>query len=462
MVDSDIVNRKILKYQQKIALVDDPKKKNLYRNRLNYYYDLESLQNEQPIELTNKLCKKDSKKKMKDGEQNEMLKNEFDYRDKTDDINILKKPTIYNLESYTLDVETTPAIRAIGYGTLRKDFPLVLMDFDRRAPKADDVVIQILYCGVCHSDWHVIKDEWKNSKYPVIVGHEITGRVLKVGSKVSIFRVGDYVAVGPNYNSCRKCCQCKIGFEQYCLNDVTEVYNMPDRRDGELKPTGPITYGGYSNVIVVNENYVCSIPDGTPLDKIAPVLCAGATMYTPLKYMGIKEGFKVGIAGIGGLGHIGIKLAKAFGAEVVALTRSPDKLEDAKRLGADESLLVTNMDSLKLHASSFDLIIDTIPFNHDLMPYLELLVPHGTLWIVGSFFTMAADFNIINRQGKIVRGSSTAGIADTQETINFCAQNNIYPEIVPIKIQDLNKTHENIVTSKVRYRYVVDISTIYQ
>ncbi|XWV26645.1 alcohol dehydrogenase [Tupanvirus soda lake] len=439
---------KIQKYQKKMELVDNNNidKKNLYQRKLDYYNGLH-----EPV------CQKDKSK-----QKNEMTNNNFDYNKLTDDINLLLKPIIYSQEKYELNIDTPDAIKAVGYGTLHKDFPLVKMIFDRRTPKDNDVVIEILYCGVCHSDWHVIKNEWKNSKYPVIVGHEITGQVLKVGKNVTKFKVGDYVAVGPNYNSCRRCCQCDNGFEQYCLNDTTEVYNMPDRRDGELKPTGPITYGGYSNIIVVNEYYVLSLPEGTKLDKIAPVLCAGATMYTPLKYMNIKKGSRVGIAGIGGLGHIGIKLAKALGAEVVAITRTPDKLSDAKRLGSDESLLVTDMDSLKPYHNWFDLIIDTIPFNHDLMPYIDLIAPQGTLWIIGSFFSMATDFNLVNRSGRIIRGSSIAGIADTQEIINLCVENNIYPEIIPIKIQDLNNTHHNIINSKVRYRYVVDMSTIYQ
>lgn len=380
--------------------------------------------------------------------------------DKLSYVGDLQLPIAFHLQNYKLDVDATP-IKAIGYGTDSKHHPLVLMDFDRRAPRPDDVVIQILYCGVCHSDWHVILNEWKNSKYPVIVGHEITGQIVKVGSAVTKLKIGDKVAVGPNYNSCLRCNQCNQGFEQYCENDVTETYNMPDRIPTELKPTGPITYGGYCNVIVAREHFVLKLPDNAPLDKIAPVLCAGATMYTPLKTLRIGSSSKVGIAGIGGLGHIGLKFAKAVDAEVYALTRTPDKLDNSLKLGADVALLVTDMDSLNPYHGKLDLIIDTIPFNHDFMPYINLLKPNGgTLWVVGSFFTMATDFDLVNRQGKIIRGSSTAGIADTQEIIDICSKFNIYPEIQLINIKDINETHNAIVTSKVRYRYVIDMSTL--
>jgi alcohol dehydrogenase (NADP+) len=417
-------NDKISKYRKKLLATTDSNKRMIYENKIQYYNT---------------------------------------FRKNIDEAG-LQKPQKFQSESYELNINDPISIKAIGYGTNNKEIPLELMEFERRVPRDNDVVIQILYCGVCHSDWHVILNEWKNSKYPVLVGHEITGKVIKVGKNVTKFKVGDSVAVGPNYNSCRRCNQCEIGFEQYCINDVTETYNMPDRKDDkELKPTGPITYGGYSNVIVANENYVLKIPDSSPLDKIAPVLCAGATMFTPLKYLQVNQNFKIGIAGIGGLGHIGIKLAKALGAHVVAITHTKEKLSEAKDvLGANESLLIDDKDKLKPHKNTFDLIIDTIPFNHDLMPYIELIKTNGTLWIVGSFFTMATDFDLVNRKGKIIRGSSTAGIYDTQEAINFCAENKIYPDIQLINIKDINKTHNDLVMSKVRYRYVIDVSTIYQ
>jgi uncharacterized zinc-type alcohol dehydrogenase-like protein len=375
---------------------------------------------------------------------------------------LLKKPTRSQLGDYKLDPNADP-IRAIGYGTDHQKNRLTLMDFERRAPNPDDVVIRIAFCGVCHSDWHVLLNEWKNTKYPIIVGHEITGHVINVGAKVKNFKIGSKVAVGPNYNSCRNCKQCQLGFEQYCVNDVTETYNMPDRIGDEKRPTGPITYGGYSNVIVVPQHFVFIVPDSLPLDLAAPLLCAGVTMYTPLKEFGVKKGMKVGIAGVGGLGHLGIKIAKSMGAEVVAFTRTPTKIKDAIRLGADDALWSNDLDSFKPHDGTFDLIICTIPFNHDQTPYYHLLKKNGgTMWIVGSFYTMAVDFDIVNRDGKIVRGSSTAGVPDTQEFLNYCAKHKIYPEIELINIQDINSTHSKIVASKVRYRYVIDMKSITQ
>lgn len=407
--------RKVVIYRNKLNNATDPDKKKLYQKKIDYYQSLE-----------------------------------------------LKKPTSYSLQNYVLKLDDPIAIPALGYGTKHRDLPLELMDFERRVPKEDDVVIQIQYCGVCHSDWHVILDEWRNTKYPTIVGHEITGIIVKIGALVKKFKTGDLAALGPNYNSCRNCSQCKSGFEQYCLNDVTETYNMPDRFIGERKPTGPVTYGGYSNIIVVNENYVIKLNPDAKLDLIAPLLCAGSTMYTPLKYLNIKKGDKVGIAGIGGLGHLGIKLSKLFGAYVVAITHTSEKLDSSIKLGADAALLVTDMDSLKPHNMSFDLIIDTIPFNHDLYPYINLMKPNRTLWIVGSMFDMVTQFNYVNRHGVIIRGSSTAGIADTQELVDLCVKNNVYPDIEVIKIQEINKTHQNLLLNKVRYRYVINISSIYE
>jgi uncharacterized zinc-type alcohol dehydrogenase-like protein len=372
----------------------------------------------------------------------------------------LQKPKKVTIDGYKLNPNTNP-INAIGYATDHKKNPLVLMEFDRRAPNPDDVVIQIAYCGVCHSDWHVILNEWKNTKYPTIVGHEITGIVIKIGPNVKKFKIGNKVAVGPNYNSCRQCSQCQKNNEQYCINEVTETYNMPDRKPYEVNPTGPITYGGYSNVIVVSERFVFRLPSAMPLDLAAPLLCAGVTMYTPLKEFGVSARSKVGIAGIGGLGHIGIKLAKAFGAEVVALTRTPAKKTDSIRLGANSSILMMDDNELKLAEGTFDLIINTIPFNHDLLPYLKLLKNDGgTLWIVGSFFTMATDFDILNRHGKIIRGSSTAGTERTRELLKFCDEKKIYPEIEIIDIKQINQTHPLIISSEVKYRFVIKMDTI--
>lgn len=375
----------------------------------------------------------------------------------------LLKPQPFDLQSYQLDVDTPDSILAVGYGTLRKEYPLELVMFERRAPLPNDVVIKIIYCGVCHSDWHVNKDEWKNSKYPIITGHEIVGEVVKVGSNSNTFgfkfRVGDIVGLGPNYNSCESCLQCEKGFEQYCENEVTETYNMPDRLPGELKATGPITQGGYSNVIVVDERFVIRIPSGAPLDRVAPILCAGATMWTPLKYMGITSGHRVGIAGYGGLGNIGAKIAKSTGAEVIVITTTADKFDDAAEVSYDV-LLAWDRQSLEKYKETFDLIICTIPFPHDSTPYMELIKPLGTMWIVGVMMPMSVDFDRLCRRGKIIRGSSTAGIADTQECMDYCVSKNIYPDVTVISPHDLNATRERIVNKEVRYRYVVDMTML--
>lgn len=373
----------------------------------------------------------------------------------------LRKPAPIQGIIAPLNVNTNP-IEVIGYGNLRKEYPLEPMSFQRRAPLPEDIVIEILYCGVCHSDWHVNRDEWKNSKFPIITGHEIVGRVVKIGNRVTKFKVGDFAALGPNFDSCKQCDQCNAGFEQYCKNDVTETYNFPERLPGEIKPTGPVTQGGYSNVIVVNQRYALMVPPQSDLARLAPVLCAGATMYTPLKYCGLPAGSRIGIAGFGGLGNIGLKLTKAMGYEVIVLTTTPGKLQDAINLGAHQAVLATDLTLIDAYRLSFDMIICTIPFRHEINMYIDLLKPQGIMWIVGAMLGMTVDFDIVNRKGRLVKGSSTAGIPDTQECINFCVQNNIYPDIQLISIKNLNATHEKIVNKEVKYRYVVDMSTIYQ
>lgn len=418
-------NGKISKYEYKLSNTTDVTKKSIYRNKLDYYRKI--------------LCKN------------------------IDEAG-LQKPRPLTSQEYKLDFDDPVAIKAIGYGNINEKGKkkLIPMEFERRAPRNDDIVIEILYCGVCHSDWHVYLNEWQNTKYPMICGHEIVGRVAKIGASVKKFKVGDMAALGPNYNSCGQCPQCEQDNEQYCAFHVTETYNMPDRKPGEKERTGPITYGGYSNVIVVNERYAINVPSDAPADKVAPLLCAGATMYTPLKTLGIGAGHRVGIVGIGGLGHIGIKLAKAFGAEVFALTHTLAKVQKLSSLGANQTIFIGDMDELRKYEGTFDLIIDTVPFNHDLMPYVMLTKPNSTLWIVGSMFTMAADFNLINRGGRIVRGSSTAGIAGTQECVDFCITNNIYPDIELINIKNINETHRKLLLSEVKYRYVIDMKTIYE
>lgn len=354
------------------------------------------------------------------------------------------------------------AIRAIGYGTDHRDNPLGLMEFKRRAPRDSDVVIEIKYCGICHSDWHVILDEWKNTRYPVIPGHEITGIVIAIGLAVRKFKVGDSVGLGPAYNSCRRCEQCLSSNVQYCLNDLTETYNFPDRLGDELKPTGPVTHGGYSTVIVADQHYVFSIPQDAPLEKIAPLLCAGLTMWTPLITIGVDSKNKVGIIGIGGLGHIGVKLAKALGATVIAFTHTAEKLQDIRALGADDVVLSSDLKRMKEYEGKLDLIIDTIPFNHDLTMYINLVRPAGVFWNIGSLMVMATDFELLGRMNIAIKGSILGSLQDSQDLINFCVERGIYPEVKLIGASEINDTHRKIVESEVRYRYVIDISTITQ
>lgn len=296
----------------------------------------------------------------------------------------LMKPQDFDNDSYELDVESKGVIKAIGYGTDHQNNKMRLMEFERKAPGKNDVVIEILYCGVCHSDFHVILNEWKNTKYPIIAGHEIVGIISKIGNSVKNFKVGDYAGLGTNFNSCKSCNSCKKNDVEYCEYGVTETYNSPDRKyEGELYATGDITQGGYSNVIVANENYLITLPKKSKknLAEISPLLCAGVTVYNPLKFLLDKKGPKarVGIAGVGGLGSTAIKIGKALGLEVIALTRTEDKLENCIELGADEALLATDLDVMKLHNNTFDMILCTIPFPHDSTPYIHLLKMKGIM-----------------------------------------------------------------------------------
>jgi uncharacterized zinc-type alcohol dehydrogenase-like protein len=351
-------------------------------------------------------------------------------------------------------------LECFGFGTLRKEYPLMPMRITRREPEDDDVVIEILCCGVCHSDWHVIRDEWKNTKYPIVVGHEIVGRVLFVGSKVKTHAVKDIVAVGPNVDSCRICKSCKSGDEQYCTNDVTEAYNMYERLPGEIKPTGPVSQGGYANVIVVKDRFVLEVPKDVPVAKlpqIAPLLCAGITMYTPLTHNSLSKGSRVGIAGIGGLGHLGLRMGHVLGYETIGLTTTPAKLKECANLQADQILLATSLTTMDAYRETFDMIVCTIPFRHEVNMYIDLLKPKGIMWIVGSIFTMAVDFDRVNRRGRLIKGSSTGGVADTQACIDFCWKHKILPDVEAIKFtaDDINSTHEGIINRTVKYRYVI-------
>lgn len=330
--------------------------------------------------------------------------------------------------------------------------------FQRRSPRPQDVQIEILYCGVCHSDLHTVRNEWKEvmpTVYPCIPGHEIVGRVVKVGSAVKQLKEGDIAAVGCMVDSCRQCANCLAGEEQYCENFMTLTYN------GEDKILGGVTYGGYSDSIVVDEKYVLRVPNGLNPAGAAPLLCAGITTYSPLRHWNVKKGQKVGIVGLGGLGHMGVKFAKAFGANVVLFTTSPNKTADAIRLGADEVVISKNAVEMQKHTGSFDFILDAVSADHDLNAYLQLLKLDGTMTLVGAPEKPAAvaAFNLLMKRRRIA-GSAIGGIRETQEMLDFCADKGITADIELIKIQQVNEAYERLVKSDVKYRFVIDMASL--
>lgn len=347
--------------------------------------------------------------------------------------------------------------------------PLNLIPLERRPLLGHDVLVQILYCGVCHSDWHHIRNDWGDSLYPMVPGHEIAGVVTEVGPLVSKVKVGQAVAVGNMVDSCRHCANCQRGEEQYCLNDGPSwTYNSFERVDPSkgnqrsLKPTGPPTFGGYSTGIVCHEDFVLIVPDtiAGELHRVAPLLCAGITMYDPLKRYQIGRGHKVGIAGIGGLGHLGIKFAKAVGAEVIALTRTEWKRADAMRLGADDAVLIDGQDSpgLAKYKDKLDFIIDTIPDPHNPNLYLGLLKPgHGKLHVVGNMeeFPGLRGYKFVF-YGRDITSTNVGGIPTTQEMLDFCAQHRILAEVQTIQPNQANEAMQAMIANQVRYRFVID------
>jgi uncharacterized zinc-type alcohol dehydrogenase-like protein len=328
----------------------------------------------------------------------------------------------------------------------------------RRAPGARDVQIKISHCGVCHSDLHQVHDEWKSvmpTTYPCVPGHEIVGRVIAVGSGVTKFKEGDIAAVGCMVDSCRKCASCLAGEEIYCENGVTLTYNTED------KILGGVTYGGYSESIVVDEAYVLRIPNGLDPAGAAPLLCAGITTYSPLRHWKVGPGQKVGIVGLGGLGHMGLKFAKAFGAHVALFTTSPRKAEDAVRLGADEVIVSTDAAAMKKQAGSFHFILDAVSAEHDLNAYLQLLKRDGTMVLVGAPEkpSPVASFNLIMGRRSLA-GSAIGGIRETQEMLNFCAEKGITSDIELIKMQQINEAYERLLKGDVKYRFVIDMASL--
>lgn len=349
-------------------------------------------------------------------------------------------------------------IASTGYGATSAQEPLGKMDFQRRDPQPDDVQIDILYCGVCHSDLHTARNEWGNTVYPVVPGHEIIGRVTAVGNQVTRFKKGDLVGIGCLVDSCQKCGACVEGLEQYCENGFVGTYN------GEEMHSGGMTYGGYSNNIVVRDKFVLRIPENLDPAAAAPLLCAGITTYSPLRQWKVGPGQKVGIVGLGGLGHMGIKLAHAMGAHVVLFTTSPGKREDAQRLGADDVVVSKNANEMQAHRNSFDFILNTVAAPHPLDPFMELLKRDGTMTLVGAPPTPHPSpqvFNFIMMRRRLA-GSLIGGIAETQEMLDFCGKHGIVSDIEMIRIQDINAAYERMLKSDVKYRFVIDMASLKQ
>jgi alcohol dehydrogenase (NADP+) len=342
-----------------------------------------------------------------------------------------------------------------AYAAQSATTPLAPWSLDRREPKPHDVQIDILYCGVCHSDLHTVRNEWGGTAYPAVPGHEIVGRVTKAGNHVKRFKVGDLAAVGCLVDSCRECANCKEGLEQYCLNGMVGTYNS-QQKDGS-----GITYGGYSKQIVVTEDFVLNISDKQPLEAIAPLLCAGITTYSPLKHWKVGKGDKVGILGLGGLGHMGVKLAASFGAEVTMLSHSPSKEADAKRLGAHNFVLTKDAEQVAKMNGYFDFILDTVSAEHDYNLYLNLLATNGTMVCVGAPPTPAQipAFNLIFGR-RSIGGSLIGGLPETQEMLDYCAENNIVSDVEVIDIKDINESYERMLKGDVKYRFVIDMATL--
>nr|WP_310588306.1 NAD(P)-dependent alcohol dehydrogenase [Dyadobacter sp. CY345] len=343
-----------------------------------------------------------------------------------------------------------------AFGTEAAQSPLNQMDINRRKPTPHDVEIEILFCGVCHSDLHTAKSEWGPSMYPCVPGHEIVGKIVSVGGHVSKFKVGDVVGVGCMVDSCRECQYCNDDLEQFCEKGMTGTYNAPDKHI----PGSP-TFGGYSESVVVNENYVLRIPENMDLAAAAPLLCAGITTYSPLHHWKVGPGKKVGVVGIGGLGHMGIKIAKAMGAEVVAFTTSESKFAEAKRLGADEVVLSKDEKQMQAYAGKLHFILDAVSAEHDINAYLNLLRVDGSLALVGApeHPLPVAAFSLIMGR-KSFAGSMIGGIAETQEMLDFCGEHNLVADIEMINIQDINQAYERLLKGDVKYRFVIDMASL--
>lgn len=350
---------------------------------------------------------------------------------------------MYNTKAYAADSETSP---------------LASTTIPRREPTDRDVQIEILFCGICHTDLHLVRNEWRDAMpavYPIVPGHEIVGRVTKVGSAVTKFKAGDLAAVGCLVGTDGDCPHCKEGLEQFCPNMVL-TYNGPDKHG-----TAPVTYGGYSNSIVVEQHFVLSVPTTLDLAGAAPLLCAGITTYSPLRHWNVGPGKKVGIVGLGGLGHMGVKFADALGAHVVVFTTSPGKVEDALRLGADEVVISKNADEMSKHTATFDFILDAVSAEHDINAYIDLLARDGNITLVGAPekpLAVGAFGLLFGRRS--LSGSPIGSLAETQEMLDFCGEHNITADVEVIPIQKINEAYERLVKSDVKYRFCIDMASL--
>jgi uncharacterized zinc-type alcohol dehydrogenase-like protein len=343
-----------------------------------------------------------------------------------------------------------------AYGAESETSGIAPLSIDRRAPRPDDVAIRIDYCGICHSDLHFANNDWGFTVYPVVPGHEIVGTVTAVGDSVENFKPGDRVGVGCLVDSCRECSACEEGLEQYCEAGFTGTYNGEDRHDGSM------TFGGYSEAIVVSERFVLRMPEKLDAAAAAPLLCAGITTYSPLKHFGVAEGDKVAVVGMGGLGHMGVKFARAMGAEVTLFTRSESKREEALKQGAHNVVISTDDDQMEAVASTFDYILDTVPVQHDLNPYVNALKHSGTLILVGLLEPIEPPLSaaaVVFRR-RSVAGSLIGGLPETQAMLDFCAEHDIVCDIEMLDIRNINEAYERMQKSDVRYRFVIDMNTL--
>lgn len=343
-------------------------------------------------------------------------------------------------------------VKAFGAKTEKSD--LEQLQINRRETLAEDVEIDILYCGVCHSDIHTVRNDWGGSKYPVIPGHEIIGKVVSVGENVSKFKEGQLVGVGCMVDSCQQCESCKEGLEQYCENGMVGTYN------GKDKHLGGHTFGGYSEKIVVNQKFVLNVPENLDTKAVAPLLCAGITTWSPLRNWNVKKGDKVGVIGLGGLGHMGIKFAHALGAKVVMITTSPGKSEDAKKLGADEVLISKDEKQMAENAGSFDFLLNTVPVKHDLNSYIGLLKRDATMVMVGAIEPLEFHGGGLIMGRKSLAGSLIGGIRETQEMLDFCGEHNIVSDIEMINMQNINEAYDRVTSNDVKYRFVIDMQSL--